>query len=180
MLRRRYLEIPLIAALMIATLAALPEAHAKEPALVILQASTGSKLKPTPIRDRVGRFPSPVAGKPQSSWVLAGGDARKSVKPPPDRVVRLYHSVDKKPVLLCTVQVQYSPHNGKWIPAYRIEERFVLMRNGTQVKPLPSGMGELDLVVLTNSSLPNVHGFYSRLEFSLPSRRVAIDSWEVQ
>ncbi len=180
MLLRRYLEIPLIAALMIAMLGTTSMVQAKEPALVVLQAPAGSKLKPTPIRDRVGKFPSPVKGKPQSSWILSSGDARKSSGPPPDRVVRLYHTVGKKPVLLCTLQVQYSPHNGKWIPAYRIEERFVLMRDGKQVKPLPSGMGEIDLVVMTNSSLPNVNGFYRRLEFSLPSKRVAIDAWEVQ
>ena len=180
MLLRRYIEIPLIAALIPAMLGAVPVAQAKESALVVLQAPAGVKLKPTPIRDRVGKFPSPVAGKPQSSWILARGDARKSPGPPPDRVVRLYHSVDKKLVLLCTLQVQYSPHNGKWIPAYRIEERFVLMRDGKHVKPLPSGMGEPDLVVITGTSLPNVHGFYSRLAFNLPARRVTIDAWEVQ
>ena len=182
MLLRRYIEIPLIiiAALMIAMLVTAPVAQAKEPALVILQAPAGSKLKPTPIRDRVGKFPSPVAGKPQSSWILTPGDARKSSVSPPNRVVQLYHTVDKKPALLCTLTVQYSPHNGKWIPAYRIEERVVLMRDGKRVKPLPSGAGEIDLVVMTNSSLPDVNGFYSRLEFSLPSRRVAIDAWEVR
>ena len=180
MLPRRYLEIPLLAALMIAMLGTAPVVQAKEPTLVILQAPAGVKLKPIPIRDQVGKFPSPAAGKPQSSWILASGDARKSSTPPPDRVVRLYHSVNRQLVLLCTLQVQYSPHNGKWIPAYRIEERFVLARDGKQMKPLPSGMGEIDLAVMTGFGLPNVNGFYSRLEFSLPSRRVTIDAWEVQ
>ena len=180
MLLRRYLEIPLLAALTITMLATGPVAQAKEPVLVILRAPAGVKLKPIPIRDRVGKFPAPAAGKPQSSWILTSGDARKSATPPPERIVRLYHSVNRQLVLLCTLQVQYSPHNGKWIPAYRMEERFVLAPDGKQMKPLPSGMGEIDLVVTPGFSLPNVNGFSTQLEFSLPFRRVAIDAWEVQ
>ena len=181
MLIKRYLDISLIAApLLILIFGIAPLAQAKEPALVMLQAPAGVKLKPTPIRDQVGIFPSPVANKPQSSWILANGDVRKSATPPRDRVVRLYYSVDRQQVLLCTLLVQYFPRNGRWIPAYRMEERLTLVRDGTRTKPLPTGMGEIDLVVATNLDLPNVNGFYKRLEFSLPSRRVTVDAWEVQ
>lgn len=179
MLTKRDPRIPLImAALLMAMLGAAPAAQAKAPALVILQAPTGTKLKPTPIRDQIGKFPSPVTGKPQSSWILAGGDARASPNPPPDRLVRLYHAVDNQLLLLCTLVVKYSLYDNKWIPAYRIEERFVLMHNDKQ--PLPSGMGDIDLAVMTGPELADANGFYRRLEFSLSSRPVTIDAWEVQ
>jgi hypothetical protein len=170
---------PLLAALLIFLAGITPTAHAEKPALTLLQYNSGAKIKSTPIPDVPGKFKSPVAGKPQASWVLARGDLRSSATSPPERAIRFYRYVNAQPELVCTVQVKYFPHNGQWEPAYRMEDRVVLMRDGANVKPIPSGTGDMELVLMLGSSLPNVDGYYSKLEFGLPSKSVTIDAWDI-
>lgn len=171
--------IPLLAALLIFLVGIAPAAHAGKPALALLQYNDGTKIKSTPIADLPGKFKSPVAGKPRASWVLARGDLRGTATSPPERAMRFYRYVNAQPELVCTVQVKYFPRNGQWEPAYRMEDRVVLMRDGANVKPIPSGTGDMELVLLLGSSLPNVDGYYSKLEFGLPSKSLTIDAWDI-
>ena len=153
--------------------------HAAKPILAQLQYQEAGKIKSTPIHERTGTIASPVAGKPQAVWLMSTGATRSGDVPPQDRVIRLYHSVDGQLALLCTVLVKYYPHNGKWQPTYRMEERVILRRDGADFKPIPSGTGDIRLSLLLGTSLPNVDGYFSRLQFGFPSDSVSIDAWEV-
>jgi hypothetical protein len=171
---------PSIKALLLASaLLSANVAQAAAPVLAQLDFQDGAKTKSTPIRELAGRIPSPAAGKPQTAWVLRAGDARSGDTPPPERVIRLYHTVNGQPVLLCTVLVKYYPHDGKWQPAYHLQDRIVLMRDGATLKPIPADTGDIELTLMIGSALPNVDGYYSSLQFGLPSKTVEIDAWEV-
>jgi hypothetical protein len=153
--------------------------HAAPPVLAQLQYLEGEKIKTAPIREQAGAVPSPAAGKPQTAWVLGSGDKRSGDAPPAERIIRFYHNVNNQPVLLCNVLVKYYPRDGKWEPAYHMQDRIVLMRDGASLKPIPAGTGDIGLTLMIGTSLPNVDGYYSSLQFGLPSRTVGIDAWEV-
>ena len=154
-------------------------AQAAKPVLATLQYQDGAKTVSVPIREQAGSVASPKTSKPQSVWVLNAGDTRGGSAPPADRIIRLYHSVNTQPVLLCTVLVKYYPGNGKWIPTYQMQDRIVLMRNGANFKPIPADTGDIELTLMIGTSLPNVDGYYSKLQFGLPSKSVGIDAWVV-
>ncbi len=167
--------------LLIAAVLLLPAGivHAAQPVLAQLKYQEGTKIKSAPIREQSGIIPSPAAGKPQTAWVLSAGDTRSGDVPPAERVMRFYHAVNNQPVLLCSVLVKYYPRDGKWEPAYRMQDRIVLMRDGANFKPIPAGTGDIELTLMIGTSLPNVDGYYSTLQFGLPSKAVGIDTWEV-
>ncbi len=154
-------------------------AHAAKPILATLQYQEGTKTVSVPIREQAGSVVSPKTSTPQVVWLLNTGDARSGSEPPADRVIRLYHTVNAQPVLLCTVLVKYYPSNGKWIPTYHMEDRIVLMRAGAIFKPIPADTGDIELTLMIGTSLPNVDGYYSKLQFGLPSKPVGIDAWIV-
>ena len=174
--KRHFINTLLIAAVLL-----LPAdiVHAAQPVLAQLQYQDGAKIKSAPIRAQTGTVTSPVAGKPQTAWRLSAGDARSGSAPPAERVIRFYHAVNNQPVLLCTVLVKYYPRDGKWKPAYHLEDRIVLMRAGENFRPIPAGTGDIELTLMIGGSLPNVDGYYSSLQFGLPSKAVGIDTWEV-
>ncbi len=153
--------------------------HAAQPILAQLHYLDGAKTKSVPIREQAGSVPSPAAGKPQTVWLLSAGDTRSGDAPPAERIIRFYHTVNNQPVLLCSVLVKYYPQDGKWKPAYHMQDRIVLMRDGTNFKPIPAGTGDIELTLTIGTSLPNVDGYYSTLQFGLPSKVVGIDTWEV-
>ncbi len=154
-------------------------AHAAKPVLATLQYQEGTKTVSVLIREQAGSVVSPKTSAPQAVWLLNSGDVRSGSAPPADRVIRLYHNVNAQPVLLCTVLVKYYPSNGKWIPTYHMQDRIVLMRDGATFKPIPADTGDIELTLLLGTSLPNVDGYYSKLQFGLPSKSVGIDAWIV-
>ena len=153
--------------------------HAAQPILAQLKYLEGAKTKSAPIRAQAGIIPSPAVGKPQAVWLLSAGETLSGNAPAAERVIRFYHAVNNQPVLLCTVLVKYYPHDGKWVPAYHMEDRIVLMRAGENYRPIPAGNGDIELALMIGTSLPNVDGYYSSLQFGLPSKAVGIDTWEV-
>ena len=153
--------------------------YAAKPILAQLQYQEGAKTISVPIREQAGNVSSVRTGKPQAAWVLNAGDARSGSAPPADRIIRLYHIINGQPVLLCSVLVKYYPRDGKWEPAYRMQDRIVLMRDGANFKPIPAGTGDIELTLMIGTSLPNVDGYYSKLQFGLPSKSVGIDAWKV-
>ncbi len=171
----------LIRNLLIAALLLLPASivHAAPPVLAKLQYLEGEEIKTAPIREQAGAVPSPASGKPQTAWVLSAGDSRSGEAPPAERIIRFYHKVNSQPVLLCSVLVKYYPRNGKWEPAYHMQDRIVLMRDGDKFKPIPAGTGDIGVTLMIGTSLPNVDGYFSSLQFGLPSKSVGIDIWEV-
>lgn len=154
-------------------------AHAAPLVVAQLKYQEGTKTIATPVRLQKGMVKSAVAGKPRASWILDAGDLPGGGAEPAARVIRFYQLVDKQPALLCTVLVKYYPHNGKWRPAYRMEERVMLLRDGKGLKTIPMGTGDIELSLLISSNLPNPEGYYNQLRFGFPSRSTVIDAWEV-
>ena len=165
--------------LIAATLLPVTIVHAAQPILAVLQYQDGAKTKFAPIREQSGAVTAPSAGKPQTTWQLNPGDLLTGTAPPADRIIRFYSAVNNQPVLLCTVLVKYYPQAGKWVPGYRMEDRIVLMRDGADFKPIPAGTGDIELVLMVGTTLPNVDGYYSALQFGIPFKAVGIDAWVV-
>jgi hypothetical protein len=150
------------------------------PTLAKLYYTLNGKAKSTNIPDKTGRFLSPAAKVPQSTWLLANGEARSGSTRPSERVLRLYHVENQHGQLLGTVLVKFYARNGKWQPAYRMEDNIALLHDGNQVKPIPTGMGDIELTLGSGTTLPNADGYYTRLEFGVPGKAITIDVWEVQ
>jgi hypothetical protein len=155
-------------------------AHAAPPDLALLAFPGATKKEIIHIPAKTGKYTPKTAGKAQRSWLLLSGAPLQAATRPDERVIRLFRVIENTPTLLCTIVVKYFPDNGKWQPLYRMEERMMLARTGDHLVPVPSGMGDPDLNLMVGSSLPNVEGYFDRIEFGLPSAPIAIDSWEVQ
>jgi hypothetical protein len=173
--KRHFINTLLIAALLLPA----GVVHAAQPILAVLQYQDAAKTKFAPIRAQSGAVTSPAAGKPQTTWQLNSGELRSGATPPADRIIRFYSAINNQPVLLCSVLVKYYPRDGKWAPGYRMEDRIVLMRDGANLKPIPAGTGDVELVLMIGTTLPNVDGYYSALQFGIPFKPVGIDAWVV-
>ena len=155
-------------------------AHAAPPDLAQLTFAGATKKQVIHIPAKTGKYTPKNKGPAQASWFLIPGEALKAETQPREQVIRLYHTTASTRALLCTIVVKYFPANGKWLPRYRMEENLMLARSGDHLVPAPTGMGEPDLNLMVGTLLPNVEGYYDRIEFGLPLTRVAIDYLEVQ
>ena len=175
-----HIRLPLKIALSLLLAGCFASAHAAPPDLAQLTFAGATKKQIIHIPAKAGKYTPKNKVSAQASWFLVAGEALKAGTQPAEQVIRLYRTAGSTRALLCTIAVKYFPANGKWLPRYRMEENLMLARTGERLVPMPTGMGEPDLNLMVGTLLPNVEGYYDRIEFGLPLTSVAIDYLEVQ
>ncbi|MFP5349429.1 MAG: hypothetical protein ACLGHO_06260 [Gammaproteobacteria bacterium] len=131
------------------------------------------------IKLKSGLIASPLAGKPQSGWIVQSGNSVAAKVRPPERIVELYSGDQNSATVLCRIAVRYYPQANRWQPLLQLVDEPAVVRTPDGWRPVMLATGAPLLIAQTSNDAPNSEGFRQTLQFGLTSGAVSIDAWRV-
>jgi hypothetical protein len=152
------------------------------PALMVLDYVNNSTEQRTNVDILPGEYTSPFTGKPLAQVTVLAGAGIKTDQTLPDRVVGFYAGQGISRTLVCEILVRYYRNDaGVWIPNYRfVDQAFAVPDGNGGWMPVATPGGAVGMINVTSTTLPNVDGFYTTLQFGPANGYLQIDSWVVK
>lgn len=153
------------------------------PTLLKLGYRDKDEIKTLRVSSQRAYYRAPTKARMHFKWKILPGDAIESFRAPRFRTVSLYKGINRNRVLICKIIVRYfrDPENKtRWIPHFQLNQEHLAIKRNGQWNPITTIRGVPTLVVITSTTLPNPHGYYSSLEFGLTNQQTKIDSWLVR